>query len=124
MRPIILACLFTLAMAVPVTIEIENEQSLQKRDELNSVLGQTVKAVIVFAAFIWGGGIVAHRAIDYYFKTLKEERKKAENEKSQMQMVNDALQGMTAGNEKAYQASLEGQGKQNATRTEFGLSYY
>jgi len=123
MRPIILACLFTLAMAIPVTIEIANEKSLQKRDELNSMLGQTLKAVVVFGALVWGGGIVARRAIDYYFKVLKEERKKAENEKSQVQMVNDALQYMTAANEKEYKAKFDDQKKENVTRPEFGLRY-
>jgi len=123
MRPIILACLFTLAMAIPVTIEIANEKSLQKRDELNSMLGQTLKAVVVFGALVWGGGIVARRAIDYYFKVLKEERKKAENEKSQVQMVNDALQYMTAATEKEYKAKFDDQKKENVTRPEFGLRY-
>jgi len=123
MRPIILACLFTLAMAIPVTIEIANEKSLQKRDELNSMLGQTLKAVVVFGALVWGGGIVARRAIDYYFKVLKEERKKAENEKSQVQMVNDALQYMTAANEKEYKAKFDDQKKENVTRPELGLRY-
>src|SRR5271170_22947 len=82
MRPIILTSLFAIAVvAIPVAIEIENGKHLEKRG-MDSVLADLVKAAITFGAFIWGGGIIAKRAVNYYF--VKKEEVEKEKIRSQL----------------------------------------
>ena len=77
MRPFIVTSLFAIAVvAIPIAIEIEKGKHLQKR-ETDTVIADIIKALVAFGAFIWGGGIVAKRAVNYYFVKLDE----VENEK-------------------------------------------
>jgi hypothetical protein len=77
MKPVVLAGLFALVVvAVPVAIEIGEENHLEKRGGTDTVIADVVKALIAFGAFIWGGGIIAKRAVNYYF----EKREKYDRE--------------------------------------------
>ena len=80
MRKFILTSLFAIAVvAIPLAIEIEEGKHLQKR-ETDTVIADIVKALVTFGAFIWGGGIIAKRAVNYYFVKLDEvEREKLRN---------------------------------------------
>jgi hypothetical protein len=83
MRPIVLTSLFAIAVvAIPVAIEIESGKHLEKRGTY-TILANLVKTAITFGAFIWGGGIIAKRAVNYYF-VKKEE---VENEKMRSQLM-------------------------------------
>jgi len=74
MRPFILISLFTIAVvAIPLATETAGIH-LQKRDE--AIIAGLIQAVIAFGAFIWGGGIIAKRAVNYYFMKLEEVEKK------------------------------------------------
>ena len=80
MRPFIITSLFAIAVvAIPLAIEIEEGKHLQKR-ETDTVIADVVKALFAFGAFIWGGGIIAKRAVNYYFVKLEEvEKEKLKN---------------------------------------------
>ena len=79
MRPFIIISLFTIAVvAIPLAIEIEGKH-LQKR-HADAVIADAIKALVTFGAFIWGGGIIAKRAVKYYFVKLEEvEKEKLKN---------------------------------------------
>ena len=57
-------------MALPVEIYTGNH--LSKPGAIDDVLAEGVKAAIAFGLFLWGGGIVAKRGVNYYFKKLEE----------------------------------------------------
>jgi len=79
MRPIILCGLFALAVvAVPIAFEIEHGKHLEKRGATDNVIADAVKAIVAFGAFIWGGNIIAKKAVNYYFdkKAMYDEAKK------------------------------------------------
>lgn len=83
MRAIVLYSLFAVAViATPIVIEIEGGKHLEKRQS-NDVLADVVKALLAFGAFIWGGGIISKRAINYYFekKAKLDEENRANNVK-------------------------------------------
>jgi hypothetical protein len=68
MRAVILYSLFAIAaLATPIAIELEGGKRLEKRGT-DSVIAHVVKALLTFGAFIWGGGIISRRAINYYFE--------------------------------------------------------
>lgn len=80
MRPVIIfTSLFAIAaVAIPLAIEIEGKH-LQKRGT-DAVVADLIKALVTFGAFIWGGGIIAKRAVRYYFVKLEEvEKEKLKN---------------------------------------------
>jgi hypothetical protein len=82
MRPIVLTSLFAIAVvAIPVAIEIESGKHLQKRG-MGTVFGDLVNTALMFGAFIWGGGIIAKRAVNYYF--VKKEEVEKENIRNQL----------------------------------------
>src|SRR5579859_1458701 len=84
MRPLILLFAFTAAVvAVPVMLEIGGTKKLQKRDT-DDVIASMVKAALAFGAFIWGGGIIGRKTVDYYFD------KKAKLEAQQAQQAQEA----------------------------------
>ena len=71
MRPFIITSLFAIAVvAIPLAMEIEGKH-LQKRGN-DAVVADLVKALVAFGAFLWGGGIIAKRAVKYYFVKLEE----------------------------------------------------
>jgi hypothetical protein len=74
-------CLLVVVIAVPLEIEIETgEKHLQKRGT-DTMIAEVVKAALAFGAFIWGGGIIFRRGINYYFeKKEKIEREKMKHE--------------------------------------------
>ena len=66
MRPLLFLFAFTVAVvAMPVLLEIEDRKHLQKRGT-DDVLASIVKAALAFGAFIWGGGIIGRKTVDYY----------------------------------------------------------
>jgi len=76
MKPIVFISLFVLAAtALPIAIDINGSHQLQKRDGTNDLIVTIVKALVVFGGFIWGGGIISKRAVNYYFKQLDERQK-------------------------------------------------
>jgi len=77
MRRFVVFSLFAFAVvAIPLSLDINGEHinHLDRRSS-DSLIADVVKACIAFGAFIWGGGIISRRAINYYFD------KKAELEK-------------------------------------------
>jgi len=73
MKPIIFISAFVLAAsAVPIAIDVNGSHHLQRRDGTDDLIGSIGKALVVFAGFIWGGGIISRRAVDYYFEKLNE----------------------------------------------------
>ena len=67
MRPLLMLFAFTAAVvAVPVMLEIEGSKKLQKRAGTDDLLAGIVKAALAFGAFIWGGGIIGRKTVDYY----------------------------------------------------------
>jgi hypothetical protein len=81
MRAVILYSLFAIAaLATPIAIELEGGKHLEKRGT-DTVIADVVKALLTFGAFIWGGGIISRRAINYYFerKADLDGEKKANN---------------------------------------------
>ena len=78
MRKFILTSLFAIAVvAIPLAMEIEKRKHPQKR-ETDAVIDGIIKALETFGAFIWGGGIIGKKAVNYYFVKL-EEREKLRN---------------------------------------------
>jgi len=76
MRPIVFVSLFVLAAtALPIAIDINGSHQLQKRDGTNDLIVTIVKALVVFGGFIWGGGIISKRTVNYYFDKLDERQK-------------------------------------------------
>jgi hypothetical protein len=74
MRPFIITSLLAIAVvAIPLVLDLECKQ-LQKRTT-DEVAANVVKALIAFGAFLWGGGIIARRAVNYYFVKLEEVEK-------------------------------------------------
>lgn len=68
---------------MPLEIEIETgEKHLQKRGT-DAVIADVVKAAIAFGAFIWGGGIIVKRGVNYYF----EQKEKIEGEKMKHELM-------------------------------------
>lgn len=77
MKPFIFITLFILAAtAVPIAIDINESHQLQKRDGTNDLIVSLVKLVVLFGGFIWGGGIISRRAVNYYFEKLDERTRK------------------------------------------------
>jgi|SRR2546423_2576332 len=84
MRPLLFLFAFTVAaVAVPLVLDIEGSKHLQKRGT-DDVLAAIVKAAIAFGAFIWGGGIIGRKTVDYYLD------KKAKAEAQQAQQAGQA----------------------------------
>jgi hypothetical protein len=84
MRPLLFLFAFTVAVvAMPVLLEIEHTKHLQKRGT-DDVLASIVKAALAFGAFIWGGGIIGRKTVDYYLD------KKAKIEAQQAQQAQQA----------------------------------
>jgi hypothetical protein len=87
MRVVILGMLFAIAVvAIPLKMEMDIESNikhLEKRSVTDSPIADAVKAIIAFGAFIWGGGIISRRAVDYYFKKKAE----ADEEKAKQTMT-------------------------------------
>jgi hypothetical protein len=84
MRAIILYSLFAVAaIATPIAIELEGGKQLDKRGTDN-VIADVVKALLTFGAFIWGGGIISKRAINFYFE--KKAKLDADNRANNMRM--------------------------------------
>jgi F0F1-type ATP synthase membrane subunit a len=76
MKLIVFISLFVLAAtALPIAIDINGSHQLQKRDGTNDLIVTIVKALVVFGGFIWGGGIIAKRGVNYYFDKLDERQK-------------------------------------------------
>jgi hypothetical protein len=75
MRPFIVTLLFAIAV-VAIPLVMEEGKHLQKRGR-DPVIADIVKGLVAFGAFIWGGGIIAKRAVNYYIVKLEE----VENEK-------------------------------------------
>lgn len=76
MKPIIFISVFVLAAtAVPIAIDINGSSHLQKRDGTSDLIVSIVKALVVFGGFVWGGGIISRRAVNYYFEKLDERTK-------------------------------------------------
>jgi hypothetical protein len=75
MRFILLAfvCILVVVAAVPLEIDIVEGRGghLEKRGT-DTVIADVVKAALAFGAFIWGGGIISRRAINYYFEKKEE----------------------------------------------------
>ena len=86
MKPIIFISLFVLAAtAVPIAIDINGSHGhLQKRDGTDDLIVSLVKAIVVFGGFIWGGGIISRRAVNYYFEKLDERTKQNMVEKGKI----------------------------------------
>jgi dsRNA-specific ribonuclease len=86
MRSIILVGLFALAVvAIPLAVEIQSGKHIERRGSTDAVIADVVKALIAFGAFIWGGGIVAKKAVNYYFEKKAQldqgkERRRGQNQ--------------------------------------------
>lgn len=83
MRPVVFVSLFAIAaMAIPIAHEIFGTKHLTKR---NSNAGPTIDfllaTLLTFGGFVWGGGIITKRAINYYFnkKVLYDEERLKKN---------------------------------------------
>jgi hypothetical protein len=79
MKPIIFISLFVLvATALPFQLSVNDGTGrLQKREDVtDSIITTVVKAAVLFGAFIFGGGIISRRAVNYYFEKLEEKEKK------------------------------------------------
>jgi len=77
MRILFLFAIFAIAVTA-LPLEIYTGSHLSKRSAMDDVLAGLVKAAIAFGVFLWGGGIVARRGVNYYFKKLEEyEKEKA-----------------------------------------------
>ena len=71
MRSFVLLAVFAIAvLAHP--LEITVGKHLDKRSASDDVLAELFKAAITFGLFLWGGGIIAKRGVNYYFKRLSE----------------------------------------------------
>lgn len=72
MRPfiIITSLLAISAVAIPLAFGSECKQLHNRMSD--EVVANGVKALIAFGAFLWGGGIIARRAVKYYFVKLEE----------------------------------------------------
>ena len=80
MHPLAVLLAFTVAaVAIPILLEIEEDNKhLQKRGT-DDVLASIVKAALVFGGFIWGGGIIGRKTVDYYLdKKAKIEAQQAQ----------------------------------------------
>lgn len=76
MRSFVLFVVFAIAvLALPVEITVGNH--LDKRaGAMDDVLAEFLKAAITFGLYLWGGGIIAKRGVNYYFKRLSEYEEK------------------------------------------------
>lgn len=84
MRPLLFLFAFTIAaVAVPLVVDIDGSKHLQKRGT-DDVLAAIVKAALAFGAFVWGGGIIGRKTVDYYLD------KKAKMEAQQAQQAGQA----------------------------------
>jgi hypothetical protein len=90
MRFILLAfiCIAVVVVAVPLEIDvIEDGKHLRKRGT-DAIIADAVKAIVAFGAFIWGGGIIARRGVDYYFgKKAALENEQRETKRRQALMI-------------------------------------
>src|SRR5271170_4113595 len=77
MKPIVFISFVLAATALPIAIDINGSHQLQKRDGTNDLIVTIVKALVVFGGFIWGGGIISKRAVNYYFEKLDERQKQS-----------------------------------------------
>jgi hypothetical protein len=102
MRTVILYSLFAVAaIATPIAIELKGGKHLEKRGT-DAVIADVVKALLTFGAFIWGGGIISRRAINFYFE--KKAKLDAEKRANNMRM-NAAIRTSSA--EKKRAAEME-----------------
>lgn len=86
MRPLLFLFAFTVAaVAVPLVVDIDGSKHLQKRGT-DDVLAAIVKAALAFGAFVWGGGIIGRKTVDYYLD------RKAKMEAQQAQQAQQAGQ--------------------------------
>jgi hypothetical protein len=84
MRPLLFLFAFTIAaVAVPLVVDIDGSKHLQKRGT-DDVLAAIVKAALAFGAFVWGGGIIGRKTVDYYLD------RKAKMEAQQAQAAGQA----------------------------------
>jgi hypothetical protein len=69
MRSSVLIPLFAIAaVAIPIVHEISRTKHLAKRNlNMNSTAEILFAALVAFGGFIWSGGIISKRAINYYF---------------------------------------------------------
>jgi hypothetical protein len=76
MHSFVLFAVFAIAvLALP--LEITVGKHLDKRaGATDDVLAEFLKAAITFGLFLWGGGIIAKRGVNYYFKRLGEYEEK------------------------------------------------
>jgi hypothetical protein len=79
MRAFILFAIFAIAV-IAFPIEISTGSHLSKRSASDDVLAEIVRAAIAFGLFLWGGGIIAKRGVNYYFQKLDEYEKERAKE--------------------------------------------
>lgn len=86
MRPLLFLFAFTVAaVAVPLIVDIDGSKHLQKRGT-DDVLAAIVKAALAFGAFVWGGGIIGRKTVDYYL----DKKAKMEAQQAQPQQAGQA----------------------------------
>jgi len=91
MRPLILTGIFALTVvAIPIAVELEQMKHLEKRGSTDTVIADVVKALIAFGAYVWGGGIIAKKAVNYYFDKKAKLEMDKEKRKNQTQLLNAA----------------------------------